>query len=130
MQSSEDLGYQSSVSSPSEVQMKRRRSEAHLDSGCQIGCLTKQNWCSTNLSFGSPANHKQLLTLQKAGDPLSQSLPETLLKNARPGAGGGAGAIPESLLLAAKEAQLSDSIRSTTSTRSKVAWSRLKGVLD
>jgi len=75
----EDQGYQSSLSSPNESQMKRT---------------------------GPPASQKQLLTVQKAtADPFSQSLPESLLGAVKNFGG-----------------DLSDSIRSNASTRSKVVF--------
>jgi len=74
----DDQGYQSSLSSPNESQMKRS---------------------------GPPSNQKQLLTVQKAADPFSQSLPESLLGAVKHFGG-----------------DLSDSIRSNASTRSKVVF--------
>jgi len=79
-QQQEDQGYQSSLSSPNESQMKR--------------------------TGPGPASQKQLLTVQKAtSDPFSQSLPESLLGAVKNFGG-----------------DLSDSIRSNASTRSKVVF--------
>ena len=92
-QQQEDQGYQSSLSSPNESQMKRtgwviRR--ISLVDFCLLGGLSDESlqltfvWCQITFPIcplrPGPASQKQLLTVQKAtSDPFSQSLPESLL---------------------------------------------------
>ena len=92
-QQQEDQGYQSSLSSPNESQMKRtgwviRR--ISLVDFCLLGGLSDESlwltfvWCQIPFPIcplrPGPASQKQLLTVQKAtSDPFSQSLPESLL---------------------------------------------------
>jgi len=82
--SSEDLGYQSSASSPNESKRK-------------MSIYNSQNDECTDIKKSG-----QLLKVEKAMDPLSMSLPETFLKTVK--------------------SDLSESIKSNTSTRSKVVY--------
>jgi len=82
--STEDLGYQSSASSPNET---KRRADIIKTQADQTFAYKKQT---------------QLLKVEKAMDPLSSSLPETYLKSVKN--------------------DLSESIRSTNSNRSKVVY--------
>jgi len=82
--SSEDLGYQSSASSPNESKRKMSMYSPPNDE------------CTDMKKSG------QLLKVEKAMDPLSMSLPETFLKTVK--------------------SDLSESIKSNTSTRSKVVY--------
>jgi len=82
--STEDLGYQSSASSPNESKRK-------------MSLIRMQNDETTDMKKSGP-----LLKVEKAMDPLSMSLPETFLKTVK--------------------SDLSESIKSNTSTRSKVVY--------
>ena len=82
--SSEDLGYQSSTSSPNESKRKAESFKMRGETGMEM------------------KKSGQMLKVEKAMDPLSMSLPETFLKTVKN--------------------DLSESIKSTTSTRSKVVY--------
>ena len=129
-QQQDDQGYQSSLSSPNESQMKRSGSvflEISFLPVCAHDSLAPTRWAQSqklhnwNLLFRPPSNQKQLLTVQKAADPFSQSLPESLLGSLFSFyLKSGDLVIP--ILGAVKHfgGDLSDSIRSNASTRSKV----------
>ena len=82
--SSEDLGYQSSTSSPNKSKRKAESFKIRGDAGIEM------------------KKSGQMLKMEKAMDPLRMILPETFLKTVKN--------------------DLSESIKSTTSTRSKVVY--------